>query len=238
MSFIFDLIILVIALTAICHGISKGFVKSGMRLVSVILALVFVFTFTTPLSAWIEEKFVKERVSDFTQQTLDSIVNAGSEDIEIDEVLNDKPEALSNFAERFKFDISDIEDYYNNFLSNLTRPDAIKALSEKIAAPTSASISTVFAAIIIFVATLLICFIAANLLDLLCRLPVLKQLNKILGGLFGVITALLSSWAVANISVGLINAMQTIRPDLFNDSVITGSFILKFFVDNSLILFR
>lgn len=153
-------------------------------------------------------------------------------------MLNDKPEALSNFAERFKFNISDIEDYYNDFLSNLTRPDALKALSEKIAAPTAASISTVCAAIIIFLAALLVCLIAAYVLDLLCRLPVLKQLNKILGGLFGVITALLSSWAIANISVGLINALQTIRPDIFNESVITGSFILRFFVDNGLILFK
>lgn len=238
MSFIIDIAILAIALTAVCHGVSKGFVKSGMRLASVILALVCVFSFTAPLSSWLEEAFIKERVSNLTEDTLNSIVNAGSERLEIDEVLNDRPEALSNFAERFKFDISDIEEYYNDFLSNLTRSDALEALSEKIAAPTAASISTVCAAIIIFLATLLVCLIAAYLLDLLCRLPVLKQLNKILGGLFGVITALLSSWAIANISVGLINALQTIRPDIFNESAITGSFILKFFVDNNLILFK
>ena len=163
MSFIIDLAILAIALTAVCHGISKGFVKSGMRLASVILAIVMVFSFTAPLSSWIEETFVKERVSNLTEDTLSSIVNAGSEHLEIDEVLNDRPEALSKFAERFKFNVSDIEEYYNDFLSNLTRSDALKALSEKIAAPTAASISTVCAAIVILIAvsinSLVLCII-------------------------------------------------------------------------------
>ncbi len=237
MSFVIDLIIIAVAVTAVWHGIAKGFVKSGMRFASIIIALICVFSFTSPVSAWLEDTFVKQRVSAVTEDTLGSIVNAGAERLDIDEVLSDRPEALSNFAERFKFDISDIEDYYNDFLTDLTQSDALRALSEKIAAPTASAISTVCAAIIVFLAAIIVCFIAAWLLDLLCRLPVLKQLNKALGGLFGVGSALLCSWAIANISVGLINALETIRPDVFNETVITGSFILKFFVDNSLILF-
>ncbi len=237
MSFVIDLIIIAVAVTAVWHGIAKGFVKSGMRFASIIIALVCAFSFTAPVSVWLEETFVKERVSSLTEDTLDSIVNAGTERLNIDEVLSDRPEALSNLAERFKFDISDIEEYYDEFLANLTQSDALDALSEKIAAPTSSAISTVCAAIIVFLAALIACAIATWLLELLCKLPVLKQLNKALGGLFGVGSALLCSWAIANISVGLINALETIRPDIFNESVITGSFILKFFVDNSLILF-
>ncbi len=237
MSFVIDLIIIIVAVTAVWHGIAKGFVKSGMRFASIIIALICVFSFTTPVAAWLEESFVKQRVSSLTEDTLGSIVNAGAERLDIDEVLSDRPESLSNFADRFKFDISDIEEYYNDFLTNLTQSDALKALSDKIADPTASAISTVCAAIIIFLAVMIICAIATWLLELLCRLPVLKQLNKLLGGLFGVGSALLCSWAIANISVGLINALETIRPELFNETVITGSFILKFFVDNSLILF-
>ncbi len=237
MSFVIDLIIIAVAVTAVWHGIAKGFVKSGMRFASIIIALVCAFSFTAPVSVWLEDTFVKEHVSDVTEETLFSIVNAGAERLDIEEVLSDRPEALSNFAERFKFDISDIESYYNDFLANLTQSDALEALSEKIAAPTSSAISTVCAAVIVFVATLIVCAIIAWLLELLCKLPVLKQLNKLLGGLFGVGSALLASWAIANIAAGLINALQTIRPDIFNEAVITGSFILRFFVDNSLILF-
>lgn len=237
MSFVIDLIIIVVAVTAVWHGIAKGFVKSGMRFASIIISLICAFSFTTPVAAWLEEAFIKERVSEVTEDTLGSIVNVGTESLDIDEVLSDRPEALSNFAERFKFDISDMEEYYNDFLTNLTQSDALKALSEKIAAPTAGAISTVCAAIIIFLAAMIVCAILTWLLELLCRLPVLKQLNKALGGLFGIGSALLSSWTIANISVGLTNALETIRPDIFNESVISGSFILKFFVDNSLILF-
>lgn len=237
MSFIFDLILIVVAAAAVYRGISKGFIKSAMHFASLILAIVCVFIFTAPVAAWLEDGFIKNGVSQITKESLDSIVNAGTEQFDIDEVLADRPESLSEFADRFDFDIGDIEEYYNEFLANLTRSDALEALSEKIAAPTASALSTVAAAVIIFVAVLIVCAIVTYVLDLLCRLPVLKQLNKLLGALFGVASAFVSAWAIANICVGLVYALNTIRGDIFNEAAITGSFILKLFVDFGLILF-
>lgn len=237
MSFVIDLIIIVVAVTAILHGVAKGFIKSAMRFVSIILALILTSTFTPALASWLDEAYMNSQVSAVVENALDSIVEMGSERLDFEEVLNDQPEALLSLAERFNIDISDIESYYTGALDDLTESDALAALSSEIAAPTSSTISTVCAAIIIFVGTMIVGAIVALILDLLCRLPVLKQLNRTLGALFGVANALLCAWIIANISVGLINALEAMQGSVFNESVIESSLILKLFVDAGLILF-
>ena len=237
MSLIIDLIIILAAVAAVYNGISKGFIKSVMHFASLIIALICVFTFTGPLATWLGDTFIDGNVSDITENSLNAIVTAGTEHLSIDQILSDRPDALTEVASRFSCDLDELAGYYNEFLSGLADGDAIDALSKKIAAPTADAISTVAAATIVFITALLICGLITYILDLICRLPVLKQLNTFLGSLFGIGSAVVTSWVIANLSVGLISALESIRGDIFNESVITGSIILKFFFDNSLIFF-
>ena len=238
MSLIFDFIIVLVAAIAIIRGISKGFIKSVMSLASIVIAILCVLTFTKPLSAWVGEKYISEPITDIAHEALSGIVNTGAESMSFDKVFEDRPEALVSLAERFSFDLDEISAYYDNALSSLSVEESITGLSEKIAAPIAEGISTVISAIAIFLVSMLVCTIITFILDGVCHLPVLKKLNKILGAVFGIISALLTSWLIANILAGLIIAFGAVHGEIFNESVITDSFILKFFYNNNLIFIK
>ena len=237
MSLIIDLIIILAAVAAIYLGISRGFIRSVMHFASLILALVAVFLFTSPVAAWLNNSFIESGVSDIIEDSLSGIVSAGENSLDISKIFSDRPEPLNEIAAKFGCDLDELEAYYNNFLSSGTESEALGDLSGKIAAPTSQAISNVLAAIIVFIAAMLILRLITFILDMVFRLPVLDKLNKFLGLLFGIGSAVITSWVIANISVGLISAFESVNGEIFNQSVIDGSIILRFLYNNSLILF-
>lgn len=238
MSLIIDLIIIAAAVASIYLGLQRGFIKSVMSFLSLLIAIAAVFVFIDPVSDWFNERVVSSRVDDIVEDSLESLVNAGEQQLGLTKLFDDRPDALVEIAERFSFDIDAVEDYYRAELEALPDSEAFAGLVRHIAEPTAAAISDVAAALGIFIAALIVLHLVTFILDLICRLPVLRILNRALGFLFGVGSALVSSWVISNIAVGFINAMNTIDSSIFNQSVIDGTIILRFFYNNSLILFN
>ncbi len=236
MSLIIDLILILVAAGAIYLGISRGFIRSVMHFSSLIIAIGAVYFLTQPLSLWINENFVAGKISAEVESSISAIVSAGEEKLQLDMVLEKRPEALTKIAERFSINLDEIEQYYSDVLSSLADSIAIENISEKIASPTAEAISNIIAAIVIFIAALLVLKLIVFLLELLCHIPVLKRLNKFLGFVFGIASAFVSLFIIANLSVGLIHALESMNGNLFNQSVIDGSFILRFLYRCNLIL--
>lgn len=236
MSLIIDLILILVAAGAVYLGVSRGFIRSVMHFSSLIIAIGAVYFLTQPLSLWINENFIGGKISAEVESSISSIVSAGEEKLQLDMVLSERPEALTKIADRFSINLDEIEQYYSDVLSSLADSIAIESISEKIASPTANAISNIIAAVIIFIAVLIILKLIVFLLELLCHIPVLKRLNKFLGFIFGVASAFVSLFIVANLSVGLIHALEAVNGSLFNQAVIDGSFVLRFLYSCNLIL--
>lgn len=237
MSLIVDLIIILFAAGAIYLGVSRGFIRSVMHFASLALSILAVYLFTSPLSVWIGDNFIEGRITESIESAITSIISAGEEKLKLDMVISERPEALVKIAEQFSFDLDDIEKYYSDKLSSLSDSVAIENISEKVATPASEALSTIIAAVIVFAASMLALTLITYILDAIFRLPVLKKLNKFLGFLFGVGSAVVTVLIVANISTGLILALGSLNGDIFNRSVIDGSIILRFLQSYGMILF-
>ena len=237
MSLIIDLIIIVAAVTSIYLGVQRGFIKSVMSFLSLLLAIAAVWMLSAPVSEWLNERIISSRVEAVVEDSINSLIDAGEQQFGLSKLFDDRPDALVEAAERFGFDIDSLDEYYRSTLVSLPDSEAVEKLTDYIAEPTSTAISRVVAAFGIFIAALIILHLITFILDLICRLPVLRTLNQVLGFLFGVGSALVSAWVISNLAVGLINAMNAIDGSIFNQSVIDGTIILRFFYNNSLILF-
>ena len=136
MSLFIDIFIIIAAIAAIYSGISRGFVKSVMGFVSLILAIAAAFIFTPQLADFYSEKFVSGWVGGIVETSLDELVTAGGQRLELSKIFEDKPDALISVAERFGIDLEEIESYY---LEIQPEDDtaAIKSMSEQIASPTA-----------------------------------------------------------------------------------------------------
>lgn len=238
MNLIIDLIIVLSAAAAIYLGVSRGFVRSVMHFASLILALIAVFVFTNPVSAWLNNNFIKSGVSDIIENSLSALVFDSDNGFTMPDIFSERPAALDDILERFGVDFDNIKKYYtDNASSSQDDSDAINFISEEIAYPASKAISNILAVIIVFIAAMVVLWLITFILDRICRLPVLRKLNKFLGLLFGIASAVITSLVIANISVGLIQAFESINGNIFNESIIERSIILKFFYNNSLIIF-
>ena len=238
MSLVIDIIIILAAVASIYCGIIRGFVRSASGFVSLILAVTAAFMFTTPTAEYLNEKIFAKRVESIVSGSLTGIVSAGEQKLALSQIIADRPAALDSVADRFGFDLDEIASYYEDALSGETDSEAIAKLSAYIAEPTARSISRVAASALVFVGALILLRMLFWLLDLICRLPVLDKLNTLLGLLFGIASAVVFSWSIANISVGLIRALVAIDSGIFNQSVIDGSVILKFFYEKGFIIFK
>ena len=194
--------------------------------------------FTTPAAEYLNEKIFAKRVESIVSGSLTGIVSAGEQKLALSQIIADRPAALDSVADRFGFDLDEIASYYEDALSGETDSEAIAKLSAYIAEPTARSISRVAASALVFAGALILLRMLFWLLDLICRLPVLDKLNTLLGLLFGIASAVVFSWSIANISVGLIRALVSIDSGIFNQSVIDGSVILKFFYEKGFIIFK
>ena len=237
MSLFIDIIIILAAIAAVYSGIVKGFVKSVMGFVSLLLAIAAAFVFYPTVGGIFEEKFVSGWVSGIVETSLSDLIGTGGQQLELSKILADRPEALTEVASRFGIDLDELDKYYAG-LSSGSDSEAINSLAEHIASPTAHAVSCVLAAIAVFLAALIALKLITFILDMICRLPVLSTLNKLLGLIFGVGSAAVMAWIIANMSVGLIRSLNAVKPDIFNESVINGSVIVKFFCENSLIIFK
>ncbi len=239
MNLIIDLIIVLAAAAAIYLGLSRGFVRSVMHFASLILAVIAVFLFTNPVSAWLNSTFIKSGVSDIIEESLSDLIFDGENSFSVPDIFSEPPQALKDILGRFDVEFDDIAGFYSSNVSPSTNEgDAIDVIAEQIAYPTSNAISHILAAIIVFIAAMVLIKLITFVLDRICRLPVLRKLNKLLGLLFGIASALVISLVIANAAVGLIEAFDSINSTVFNTETIERSIILKFFDNNGLILLK
>jgi len=238
MSLIVDLVIIAAAIGCIYFCISRGFVRSVMGFVSILVAIVVAFLFSSKLAVWIDESYLRKCTTHIAVNAIDSIVSAGTDKIDISKVLADSPDTIAEFASRFGFTAEELQEYYKEALTDLSTAAATDKLAEYIARPTSKAISFATAAIVLYLGTLLALKLLTFMIDLICHLPILDTLNTILGALFGIGSALLMAWMISNLSILLINALEAVKPEIFNPAVIDSSIILRFFYEHSLLLFR
>ncbi len=236
MSLIIDLILVLVAAAAIYLGVSRGFVRSVMHFASLIIAVAAVYFLTQPFSVWVNQTFIDGKLSTEVESAISSIISAGEEKLQLSMVLGERPQALEDVAERFSVNLDEIEEHYSANLSAFEDSIAIEDISDKIASPAEKAISNIIAAIVIFIGTLIVLKFVVFLLDLLCHIPGLKHLNKLLGLVFGICSAVVSVFIIANLAVGLIHALETMNDSLFNQGVIDGSFIIRFLNSYNLIL--
>ncbi len=234
MSLIIDGLLIVAAAACLYLGITRGFIRSVMGFASILIAIGITFLFTGPVSVWVEERFVGDWVSSIVDDAIAGIAGAGTdsgsggENQALSSLIEDRPAALETLGERFGFSFDEIEQAYTSLLDGSHSEGMREALAAQIASPTASAISHVLAAIGLFLVSLLILKIAVFVLDLIFRLPLLKTLNTLLGLLFGAASAALSGWVICNMAVGLIRALEAVKPEYFNEAVITGSVILKY----------
>lgn len=223
---IFDFILAVIILVGTIAGAKKGFFKSISRTFAGIISVVIAWIGTKQLSAIIKDKFVYNVV----EEKVNSIIGANIENspmIDSDALIESVPDAFGLVAKIANYDISEA--------AQKAIDGGLNAISD-FSADISSNIANIISVMIAFVVILLISNLALRLLaavsDVIFKnVPILKQINTILGFVFGFVCSVISAWMFSTTSFSLLSLIRTYSPDFLDAFVVESTYLYKFFLE-------
>ncbi len=231
-SLVLDILIIVICLIIIIKNAVRGFIKSLMVLARTVLAALIAVIFSAPVAKWLAPTF-------FSEWALKTSNNAflATKIAENQYQISDVFEGVPNFATKIALNFSGIEE---NMLQTyfVEKAPATEADTAIVATGVGNALAYVISLIIAFFALFIIAEIIFGilgaLLNKLSKVPMLKSVNIILGGLIGLVISVAIAWLLSKGIQWIINFGHNYYPNIFTEDILNKSVIVKFFLEHDL----
>ncbi len=222
LSLAVSLILVAIFIGSVLDGRRKGFVRITLSLLSTIICGLVAAAFADPVATYIAENFVHESFVSGVSLALSNAISDGSKNL---------AEALPEYI------VTAVNNFDAGLLSDISSSVNTAELAEKIY---SAIESTVIIGILYLIAFFVIFAVCSfvmkfviSAIDKVFRLPVLKNLNKMLGTVVGGIKGLV---VLAIISVALY-LIATIFPETQFAAAVNGSAVQRIIFETVSMIF-
>lgn len=224
MSLFLDVVVIAVFSFSFYSGIKRGFVRSIMGIVVLLLAIWGSAKFSPPLADYLNDKYIESAVSAKIGDSLDELIS-GVDSFNIRNLFEEKPQAFIDILEQFGINYEELKTYYEKDLRQ--EENSEDEVSHYIAQPLSRSISNATAFAVLFIGVVLILSLLVVLLDLVVKLPILNTANKILGAVFGCMMGLAFSWGLSIIFTNLLPHLAVIYEGTIPASVIENTVVVK-----------
>ena len=218
MEYILDLIFIALAVVMIILGAKKGLIKALLDGLSTIASGIIAYILATPVAKVIYDAFVRGVVkSEFLKGLNDSGTDFGSISEKVNALVNELPEGALAIASKFGFDV-------NGAISDVvsSAPDSNESLVETLMTNIGDNIFLTITEAVTMIALFIVVSIALTFVIRLLnkvvkKLPVIKQANKLAGGLLGLVKAVVIIFVISTVLVFVQN--EELAP-MINSSVI------------------
>lgn len=226
LSLFLDGAIVIVVFCFVNAGIKNGFIKSLSRLIGAAIAISLAVYIASFLSEYIYDRFIRdylvEKISVAIQGATSSNVN-----LKVNNLFNQMPSIISNSLVYYGITSSSINDTILN-----AQGGAAVAVADMLS-PVVINIIRTIVVSVLFIIFMYVINIAIRTIDTMFRVPVLRQINGLVGALFGGAQAMLIIMiAMFVIQFGL--AMIDNVPEIFSESTIQSTYIFKHIYNNNL----
>ena len=204
-------------------GAVRGFVKTFFGLFGTILALVAALFLLSPLSSFLQEKWIGPGLSDFFLSRLTEETQQEADEIDFSAL----PESASALFDRFGVSKEGLNETLRNAGKNVGR-ELARTLAEKAVASAASFLSKAVAFLSVFLLATLLIWILATVLDLVAKVPGLKLPNRIFGLLAGLLEGAVLSYVFA-VSMNLLApVMRSSDQNWLSSFSVEKTFIVRF----------
>ena len=232
MGYAFDIAILAIIIITIALAYKNGFIKTVLSALSFFIAIIVAFSLQPKVSdIVIKMPFVDTIRESVRDKFIEMSPLAGENEYNPDLLFEDKPEAFVTMLEIVGINQEELSTQFNEWKADTTVNTA-DMLVEYVANPLIKSAVSIISFIAIFVAAIIVLKILIFILDKLFRLPILKQANKALGFLIGIILGVFRAYIFGAIVTLIIPLIQSNNQNI----LIGNSVIFRFFYGDANIL--
>ena len=230
MGWMIDLLLIALFLIPLWISWKRGFVRSIIGFASLLIALLITCLYTSALGQCYDAWFVRRHVAKQVSGTLEKLARDSAGALNFDQLFENPPETLVKLTNRFGVSIDDLQERYRSAV--VDRADNLAdQLADFLTANASETISAILAAITLFFGSRLILWLLSLMLSLLVELPILKQLDSLLGLLLGGLSGLILVIVVSGLLFRLLPALAAAYPDTFGKWDLNDSSILCFFAE-------
>ena len=200
MSIGLDLVILIVFVLFILLGVHRGFVRSAAHFLGAVIAAALASAFGGMLAQWVFQTMFRDAL---VERVNESIVSLGLNNVSaaMENVLSSLPDFIRRALEGAGVTAATLE----GTLAGKTG-QAAELVADSLA-PVFIGFLKVLAVLVLFLLFMMAVRVLADLLGKVFYLPGLRQLNGLLGGVFGFLLAFVSVWIV-------VSAIQVFTPML------------------------
>ncbi len=228
MSLVLDILLILTVVIALVSGLKRGFIKTVMNLISIIIALLCGYAFTPQLADYYAENIFLSRFTASIEQAISNLLEGGLDGItkwDLGQLFSEKPEAFSGIIDRYQGNMGDLEGYYHTQMAAGSQ-NITESLSLQIAEPLANVLSNVLAFLTIFLAAMLLLKIITVILDLVFNLPGLKKFNRLFGMILGLLCGLVYAMVLSRVMIAAVPVLSSVFPDVIPADAAAGSFII------------
>ena len=186
MTWILDVIIILIIGLTIFFAAKKGFIKTLISAVSFVIAIIVTVMLCEPFAEILKDTAIAKTIETATEEQITDIIL--NESHEIDALLDGESEQFNTFVTIAGYDRTELANWFDANVANSDTAESM--LAKKISEPIIDTIALLLAVIILYAGVQIILWVVSLVLDLVANLPVLRSCNTLLGIILGAALAL------------------------------------------------
>ncbi len=192
MTYLLDAVVILIFLLAVFVGYKRGFIKTVTGVVAFAAALIMVALVASPVASWFYDATVEPSIT----ATVDEKLAAAEESIAapLDTAFDALPTTVKNLLAQTGVTGADGLE-----IAPKEEGDTLASTIVGAVRPVLLPLVEAVCSLILFLLTFVLVLLLLKVLDVVARLPLLRQLNKALGVVGGVVSGAL--WALFAVSV-------------------------------------
>ncbi len=183
MAILFDVIILLVFLVTVVIGFRRGFVRTMVQLLGSLLAFFVAFSLSSGLSTFLYDKVVKDVLSEKVEVVWnDTVVDGAAQGIneQVQAVMAALPSPLKGMVDTEKIE----QNIFDKDLSTSSEAVA-EYVADDLLRPIVVTGLRILSFILLFILTSLVIHLFEKLLRPILKIPVLRQVDGLFGGVLG-----------------------------------------------------
>ncbi|MGN0460660.1 MAG: CvpA family protein [Ruminococcus sp.] len=232
MSLALDLGVIIIVLLTVIVCFKRGFAKTVLGLLSNIISVVGAFILGTSLSDLIYSGLIKDNIIDSLSSSINSNLSTTTSTVE--EQTSALPDYIQSILSLFGYSTDTVNRNIDTMVE--TQSNNIASAVESAIGPVITAIISFFLVIILF---FILRFITARLSKLIAgvmEVPVLHTVNRILGGLVGILDGLVIVYFLTAIVIIVVPVLTGGAVSYFDFGVMAEETVLfRLFYDHNIV---
>lgn len=232
MNYIVDAIIIALIVLVIVRSAKKGFASSLVDTFAMVIASVASYMVTPKVAQFLYDNFIRSTVSKGFEKALDEISSGAAINEKVDAMIASLPESAVNLAQSLGLvNINSIGSGLH-MSGAIDNTELISTVLNDIAYNVMITITKVVAFFVLFVLFTLVLRVVSKFLENVNKIPLIGKLNSTLGGVLGVVKAVIIVLVVCTVMYFIVSSSN--NTELVN--AISGSKLYNLITENNPIL--